>query len=158
MQAQPQKEHEWLQQLVGNWTYEHDCDNGPGQPRSRLTGTQRVRSLGGLWIIAEGRGEMPGGGIAETILTLGYDPQKQRFVGTFVGSMMTNLWLYDGFLEGNKLTLPCEGPSFTDPKKLVMYRDVIELISRDEHTLNSYAQAPDGEWQHFMSATYRRSG
>jgi len=58
-----------------------------------------VRSLGGLWILAEGRGEMPGGAPATMLMTLGYDPAKNRFVGTWVGSMMTHLWVYQGWLN-----------------------------------------------------------
>src|SRR5688572_31098773 len=45
-----------------------------------------LRSLGGLWTVGEGSGDMPGGGTAKTIMTLGYDPQKKRFVGTFIRS------------------------------------------------------------------------
>ena len=48
---------------------------GPDQPPMKSTGVDVVRSLGGLWIIAEGEGEMPGGGTAKTIMTLGYDPR-----------------------------------------------------------------------------------
>jgi len=46
----------------------------------KFNGTESVRSLGGLWILAEGQGETPGSGSATTILTLGYDPQRKRFV------------------------------------------------------------------------------
>jgi hypothetical protein len=35
---------------------------------------------------------MPGGGAATMFLTLGYDPQRERYVGTWIGSMMTHLW------------------------------------------------------------------
>ena len=42
---------------------------------------------------------MPGGGTATTMMTLGDDPQKKRFVGTWVGSMMTYLSVYDGELD-----------------------------------------------------------
>ena len=45
MQAQPQKEHQWLQQLVGEWTFEGEAI-GPDQQAMRQTGTERVRSLG----------------------------------------------------------------------------------------------------------------
>src|SRR5262245_66093699 len=86
MQAEPQKEHQWLQQLVGDWTFESECVMGPEQPPSKFMGTESVRSLGALWVLCEGRGEMPGGGMATTLMTLGYDPAKKRYVGTFVGS------------------------------------------------------------------------
>ena len=46
--------------------------------------------------IGEGEGECPDGTMAKSIITLGYDPEKQRFVGTFVASMTTHLWPYDG--------------------------------------------------------------
>ena len=55
MMAEPQKEHEWLQKLVGEWTYESEATMEPDQPPMRLSGTENVRSLGGLWILAEGQ-------------------------------------------------------------------------------------------------------
>jgi hypothetical protein len=154
----PQKEHEWLQQLVGEWAYEHECVMGPDQPPMKATGIDTVRSLGGLWVVCEGKGEMPGGGPATTIMTLGYDPVKQRFVGTFIGSMMTNLWIYEGSLDaaGKTLTLDCDGPSFTDPTKTAKYQDIIEIISRDHRTLSSQTPGDDGKWVRFMTAHYRR--
>src|SRR5262245_18041863 len=104
---QPQSEHKWLQRLVGDWEYEHECNMGPDQPPMKMTGTESVRSLGGLWTMGEGRGEMPGGEVGTTMMTLGYDPTTQRFVGTFIGSMMTHMWIYNGTLDaaGKVLTL-----------------------------------------------------
>ena len=54
----PQKEHEWLQQLVGEWTSEAECVMEPGKPPEKSRGIERVRSLGDLWILAEGQGEI----------------------------------------------------------------------------------------------------
>jgi len=31
----PQKEHLWLQRLVGEWTVETECQMGPDQPPAR---------------------------------------------------------------------------------------------------------------------------
>ena len=59
MKTEPQKEHQWLQKLVGEWTYEGEATMEPGEPPAKMTGTESVRSLGGLWILAEGQGEMP---------------------------------------------------------------------------------------------------
>ncbi|WP_221643561.1 MULTISPECIES: DUF1579 domain-containing protein [unclassified Nostoc] len=112
MPAQPQKEHQWLQKLVGQWTYEIEAMMEPDQPPVKSTGTETVRCLGHsescslarLWVLAKGQGEMPGCGSVTTLMTLGYDPQKQRYMGTWIGSMMTYLWQYDGELDQGK---PC---------------------------------------------------
>jgi hypothetical protein len=68
MKIEPQQEHQWLQQLVGEWTYEAKAMMAPSQPPSKFEGSESVRALGGLWILAEGQGEMPGCGAATTVL------------------------------------------------------------------------------------------
>lgn len=158
MKTEPQKEHEWLQQLTGEWTYESECVIEPGKSSAKFKGSESVRTLGGLWVLGEGRGEMPGGGTATMLMTLGYDPRQQRFVGTWVGSMMTHLWVYDGSLDtkNNVLTLNTEGPCCTNDGKLVKQRDVIEIKNADERMLTSYLLGEDGEWQSIMTAHYRR--
>lgn len=59
IQAAPHREHSSLQQLVGEWTYAVQAAVVPGKPIQRWTGTERVRSLGELWVVAEGRSELP---------------------------------------------------------------------------------------------------
>jgi hypothetical protein len=156
--AEPQQQHHWLQQLVGDWTYDMECPAGPDQPPMKCSGSERVRALGGLWVVCEGRGEMPGGGEAFTLMTIGFDPQKQRFVGCWVGSMMTHMWHYEGTLDATRKVLPLEteGPDCSNPDKFARYRDVIEMLSSDHRTLTSFMQGEDGEWRHFMTAHYRR--
>lgn len=156
--AEPQEEHKWLHKLVGEWDMEAESAMAPGEPPMKTTGTESVRSLGGLWILAEGEGEMPGGGTGSSLMTLGYDPQKNRYVGTWVGSMMANLWLYEGSLDDGKkvLTLNSEGPSMEGEGKMAKYQDVIEFKSDDHRVLTSHVQGEDGSWQGFMTAHYRR--
>lgn len=158
MNAEPQKEHQWLQRLVGDWTFENECRMGPDEPPVTFHGTETVRSLGGLWTVGEGQGETPGGGHALMIMTLGYDPEKKRFVGTFVGSMMTYLWIYEGSLDaaGKVLTLNAEGPSCAGDGKMARYHDIVEIISDDHRTLSSEMLGDDGKWNRFMTAHYRR--
>lgn len=159
MIATPQKEHQWLQQMVGEWTFESEVSMEPGQPPLKTHGCESVQSLGGLWVVGEGKGDMPGGGAATTLVTLGYDPQQQKYVGTFVASMMTHLWVYNGTLDTDAkvLTLNTEGPNCTGDGAIVKYRDVVEFLSDDHRTLTSYMQDDQGEWHPFMKATYRRS-
>ena len=157
--AEPQKEHEWLQQLIGEWTYESEADMGPGKPREKFGGSETVRSLGGLWFIGEGQGKMPGGGVAKMIITLGFDPKRGRYVGTWIGSMMNNLWVYDGALDAAQrvLTLNAEGPSFADDGTMAKYQDIVEIITADHRVLRSQVLGPDGKWTQFMEAHYRRT-
>ena len=161
MPAKPEKEHEWLQKLTGEWSFTVAFPGGPEQPPAggHPPGSETVRSIGGLWVMAEGRGQVPGGGPATMMMTLGYDPQKKKFVGTWFGSMMTYLWVYEGSLDesGKVLTLETEGPDFKNPGKMGKFREVIELTSDDERTFTSYALS-DGEWQKLMMMTYTRTG
>jgi len=158
MKTEPQKEHQWLQKLVGEWTYETEATMEPGKPPERFKGTERVRSLGGLWILAEGQEEMPGGGVETMMMTLGYDPQQQRHVGTWIGSRMTHLWVCDGELDAAEgvLTLNSEGPGMAVEGQMAKYKDVIELKSDDHRLLTAHVLNDDGTWHHFMTTTYRR--
>ena len=63
MHAKPQKEHKWLEKLVGEWTSVAEMSMSPGEPPMKFNGTETVRPLGGLWILGEGEMEMPGGNI-----------------------------------------------------------------------------------------------
>jgi hypothetical protein len=153
----PQAQHEWLSKLVGEWTYEHECSMGPDSPPMKSTGLERVRSLGGLWTIGEGEGEMPGGEVGHVVMTLGYDPAKERFVGTFIGSMMTYMWVYEGTLDptGKILTLDTVGPNMTG-QGMAKYQDIMEFKDDNYRTLSSQFQGEDGKYHGFMVGHYRR--
>lgn len=157
--AKALEEHRWLQQLVGEWTMDSEADMGPGQPPHRSTGTESVRMLGELWAVLEGQADMPdGAGTGHMRMTLGYDPERQAFVGNWVGSMMTLMWVYRGQLDADRkvLTLDTEGPSFAGDGKTVRYQDVITLVDAGTRTLHSQTLGEDGQWRRFMTATYRR--
>jgi hypothetical protein len=158
MKTEPQKEHRWLQRLVGEWTMTSDTPMEPGQEAANPEWSESVRSLHDLWIIAEGQGEMPGGGAATMVMTLGYDPRKQRYVGTWVGSMMTNMWVYEGVLDetGKVLTLDTKGPDFASEGKTARYQDIITLEDDDRRVLTSRMLTDDGTWKPIMRAEYRR--
>jgi Protein of unknown function (DUF1579) len=159
MDVEPQKEHQWLQKLAGEWTCEGEATMEPGQPPVQWKATETVRPIGDVWIVAEGRGEMPGTGEPTlTLLTLGYDPQKKKYVGTFMGSMMTNLWVYEGTLDesGKVLTLDTEGPNMSAAGKLSKFQDIVEIRSDDHRVLRSQVLGDDGKWLEVMAATYRR--
>ena len=90
-------------------------------------------------------------------MTLGFDPQSDRFVGTFICSMMTYLWPYNGSLDAAEkvLTLDSEGPNFSQGA-IAPYKDIIEFVSNDHRILTSQILMNDGTWNHFMTAHYYR--
>jgi hypothetical protein len=92
------------------------------------------------------------------VMTLGYDPEKGRFVGTWVGSMMPVLWVYDGGLDeaGKVLTLEADGPSMAGDGKTAKYRDVIEIVDDDHRLFRAQVLGDDGRWHQFMTARYWR--
>lgn len=155
MFARPQREHQWLEQFVGKWNFEHDCKMPDGS-RSTADGVMTCRSLGGLWLICESIGDSPDGAWS-SIMTLGFDPVQNQYVGTFVGSMMANIWPYHGVLDAtkNRLPLNSEGPRF-DGNGIGKYRDTIELIDSETWLFRSELESDDGTWQQFMIATNTR--
>lgn len=159
MKQEPQKEHEWLRKLVGEWTSETEIALAPDQPPTKFVGTESGKMLGDLWVQVQGQGEMPGGGIGYTVMTLGFDPPKNAYVGTWIGSMMTYLWPYNGKVDpnGNILRLDSEGPNcMTQDGTTAKYQDVIEFHDDDYRTLKGHMMGPDGQWQQMMVCHYRR--
>lgn len=155
--ARPSAEHEWLGQLVGRWSARSEASMDPDAEPMVMESTESVRSLGGLWIVAEGQWTLSGNPFT-SLLTLGYDPHEKVFVGTWVDSMQSVLWTYRGTLDAAQktLTLDTEGPSWDDPAVKARYRDAIEIVDRDRRVLTSSVQEPDGSWTTFQRAEYRR--
>lgn len=153
----PKLEHEWLQRLLGDWSFEAEMVMGPGQPPVKTKGRWVIRPVGALWIVADGEGTSPDGETHTSMMTIGFDPEKGRFVGTFIASPMTKLWLYDGAFDGqDRLILAASGPSFVSEGE-TLYHDIIEITEEGRFRFSSRLQGTDGAWIDFMSADYRRA-
>lgn len=149
----------FLERLAGEWSVVTETILGPGQEPVRSESREVARLLGGKWLVAESTGTAPGGEPVTSILTLGYDPSRERFVGTWISSMQTHLWSYAGELDasGTALTLETEGPVLGDPTTTAQYREVIETMDADHKVMRSMILGPDGEWFEFARAEYRRT-
>lgn len=155
MFASPQAEHQWLDQLLGNWSFDHECDMPDGL-KNKTQGTMTCRSLGGLWLICESTGDSSEDPWS-SIMTLGFDPAQQCFVGTFIGSMMSNIWPYHGVLDPARKRLPLEskGPKF-DGEGVGRYRDTIEIIDKNEWLFTSELENDHGDWVQFLLGRHCR--
>jgi hypothetical protein len=155
----PAKEHLWLQQLAGEWDTEVAAVVEPGQPPKRSKGTESIRAVGGFWVLSEIQGTCPVLNLPFTsFLTLGYDQEQGEFVGTWVDSMSSYLWKYEGTLDParNALTLETEGPCPMAPEKHSKFREVIELENKDHKVFTMSIQGADGEWVTMLTCNSRR--
>ena len=151
MKPEPTPEHRWLSRLLGDWTWASEPVAGH-EDHPPMTGTETVRGIGEIWVQGAGQGAY-----GVTLITLGFDTRTGRFVGTWIGTMMTHQWVYDGERSGDLLSLYATGPSFSGDGTLSLYRDEIELLSDDERLLRAFVQGADGSWSHFMTTRYRRA-
>jgi len=150
-------EHAWLQQLMGEWSITTTSTMAPANAPPELKGTESVHSIGGLWVVGEGQadmGDMP----LHSMITLGYDPARKAFVGTWVDTSQAYMWVYEGHLDATRkiLALDSKGPSPKDPTQMASWRDSIEIKDADHRTLTSEIRDPDGTWETMMRADYRR--
>lgn len=153
----PTKEHEWLKQFVGEWESHSKASMGPDQPPFECKGTMTTRMLGGFWVVNEISADMMGTTVTG-LQTIGYDPAKKKYVGTWVDSMANYMWKYEGSVDesGKKLTLATEGPNYMAEGKLTTFRDTYEFKSADHIIATSLMQMEDGTWVTFMTGTMQR--
>ena len=155
--APPLEQHAWLQQLAGDWNVTYEVPTDDGSKPMQMKALASARKVGELWILIEGSANFDGQAFS-SFMTLGYHPVQEAFVGTWVDSMQTQLWIYRGALDptGKILTIVAEGPSMGDASVMTEYREVIELKSKDQFLLNSSVKGPDGAWMPIVTATYQR--
>ncbi len=143
----PTQEHAWLQRYVGEWISEGEAFMAPDQPPMVLKGTEKVRSIGGFWIVGEitsSMVEMP----YEQVYTIGYNPEQNKYYGTVVDSMMSHLWRNEGTVDGESITLETEGPCPVNG--VAKFRETTEFKSPDHKVFTSRILGQDGEWRPVM--------
>lgn len=151
----PTKEHEWLQRLVGDWDLDIEMVTGPGQPTMKSKGFDRSRMVGNYWLVSEGKNnEFP----YECRLTLGFDSEKKKYVGTWLDSMSGYLWHYVGSVDasGKRLTLETEGPFPPGGGKLTKFREVTEFKAANHRVFTSARLDESGAWVTQLRIDFRR--
>lgn len=158
--AKPAPEHTFLKKFAGNW----DCDNeaffSPGQPPAKSKGTMKCRMLGNFWVLAdidtevdeENKDDVEYRGLG----TFGFDASKKKYMGTWVDSMSSTMWRYEGKVDGNKLILLTEGPNPFEQDKTVKARDTWQFKGEDVVVLTSEFVGDDGKYFTVMKATCKR--
>jgi hypothetical protein len=126
-------------------------------PAMTCKGRNAGKMLGGFWVVMENETEMMGMKI-HALHTIGYDPDKKKYVATWIDSMFNYKWDYAGTLDaaGKKLTFEAEGPNFMAGGKTTKFRDTYEFKSPDHIEGVSSMLGEDGKWVTFMTGQMKR--
>jgi hypothetical protein len=142
---------DWLDQLVGDWTFE--SRSVPDDPQYRRTGTETVTRRG-AWVVIE---SLVGPAEDDSRFQLAFDPRTGKVTGDFIHWAHPTLWTYEGAVEADgRLHLKSRGPSFDVEGEEADYDDVFEVVSPDERRMTGRMTGPDGQWRDFMVTDYRR--
>jgi hypothetical protein len=149
--AKPTEHHIFLNSLIGDWTF----DSGEGAERHH--GTVRCRSLGGLWFVLDCDGHFSAGSW-QSQYSIGYDPAQAKYVASFFGSSMNDLWVLAGDRTpgSRSVVLHTEGPKFNGSGR-TKYRDTFTLTDDDHWTLTSELIDDEGNWTQFMNIPHKRA-
>lgn len=156
--SEPTKEHEFLKKFVGQWEVKSKGSAGEGQDAVVMTGTMDSKMFGRFWLVNNCSYDMNGTPMMKAVQTLGYDPEKKKYIGTWIDTMMNKMWIYEGTVNdaGTKIVLEADGPHMTEPGKTMKFRDAFEFKSDDEIIATSMFQGDDGEWTMMMTGTATR--
>lgn len=154
---QPQPNQQWLKQLVGEWDVKSKMYMEPGAAPMEAAGVDTVRAVGEYFVIAEVNSTMMGMPFTG-VMTLGYIEAEGKYAGTWIDSMTSHLWVYEGAVNeaGDALVLRTEGPSMEAPGATAKYKETIAIKDKDHRTFSSVVQLSSGEWMTILTAEYSR--
>jgi Protein of unknown function (DUF1579) len=151
----PGPEHQILARDVGTWDATVEAWMAPNTPPSLSKGVNVGRLLGGFWLLDEFKSEFMGQPF-EGHGTTGYDPAKQKYVGTWVDSMSPGLNRSESTWDPKTQTMSGvnEGPG--PDGKPAQTKGVTEWQGPDKKVFSMYAPGPDGKDALMMRITYTR--
>jgi len=150
----PGPEHEILKMDVGVWDATVEMIiQGASPSTSKAVETNKM--LAGLWLVSDFKGEMMNQPFEGHGVT-GYDPNKKKYVGTWVDSMSTGLNIGESTYDAATRTVTgtMEGPD--DTGKMMSMRFVTQYKGDNAKTFTMYMKGPDGKEVPTVKINYRR--
>lgn len=156
--AMPSPEHRLLQQFVGTFdTVTEFAIPGSAEP-FRVPGRETCRlDMGGFWIVFDlESGEPPtnfrGHGI------MGFDTQKQKFVGVWVDPSAATLQLSEGSVDesGKVFTMLGSMPDYFGTGKEIVTRQVSRIVDADKKEFEVWRDVATEPSQRIAMIRYTR--
>jgi hypothetical protein len=140
----PTAEHAQIAQWVGNWDATVNTYDGGKAQTSK--GTLACRSIGGLWVVGDFKGEMMGAPF-EGHQIIGYDTAKKKFVNVWIDTMGTTLTLGESTYDPAAKTFTGIDETMMDGKPVRMTETTVwkDAKHRDVHDDGSGSGRQAGE-------------
>ncbi|MBT8395955.1 MAG: DUF1579 domain-containing protein [Gemmatimonadetes bacterium] len=155
---QPTREHKLLKEHIGTWKVACTFFIDPTKPPMEAEGIETIEMLGPFWTRSLFKADL-GGFMIEGSATVGFDPEKGKWVSTWIDNGMPYLFYFEGDLDESVGTLEMKGkgPSPVDGSTTT-YRTVETVLGPDERTVDMYFTLPAGDEMQMFSYTYTREG
>lgn len=154
--AVPGAPHKMLAELTGSWTTKTKAFMETDKAPMESSGTcEQKMLLGGLYLQQEYRSEMMGSPFTGINL-LGFDNHTKKYVSTWIDSMSTGIYFFEGTAssDGKTITQEC---SYDDPiKGPALWRSITKVIDGNRLEYEMYLTPKEGKEEKTMEMTLTR--
>jgi Protein of unknown function (DUF1579) len=152
----PGTPHKVLAKLVGSWTTKTTAWMEPDKPPMEGTGTCEQKMLfDGRYLQQEYAGEMMGDKFSGTNL-IGYDNHTKKYVSTWIDSMSTGIYYFEGTASADGKTITQES-SYDDPVRgPTLWRSVTRIVDDNTLQYEMYLTPKGGKEEKMMEMTVAR--
>jgi hypothetical protein len=154
--ATPGGPHKLLATLAGTWTTRTRAWMEPDKPPMEGTGTcEQKMFLDGRYLQQEYTGEMMGSPFTGINL-IGYDNHTKKYVSTWIDSMSTGIYYFEGTASPDGKTITQES-SYDDPIRGPMaWRSVTRVVDDNTLEYEMYLTPKGGKEEKMMEMTVTR--
>jgi len=154
--AVPGVPHKQLARLAGSWVTRTRARMEPGSPPVESAGAcEQKMILGGHYLQQEYNGEMMGEQFTG-INVIGYDNHTRKYVSTWIDSMSTGIYCFEGTAsaDGRTITQSC---SYDDPVRgPLSWRSVTRIVDDNTLEYEMYITPKGGREEMEMEMTVTR--
>jgi hypothetical protein len=152
----PGDQHKILSSLEGSWTTRTRGWMEPDKPPMESTGTcEQKMILGGRYLQQEYTGDMMGEKFSGVNL-IGYDNFTKKYVSTWIDSMSTGIYCFEGIASADGKTITQEN-SYEDPVKgPATWKSVSRIIDNNTMEYEMYITPKGGKEEKMMEMTVSR--
>ena len=152
----PGAPHKRLAKLEGSWITRTKGWMEPGKPPMESTGTCKQKMLlGGRYLQQEYTGKMMGSTF-KGVNVIGYDNYTKKYVSTWIDSMSTGIYFFEGTASPNGKTITQES-CYDDPVRgPLTWRSVSRIVDENTMAYEMFITPKGGREEKMMEMTLIR--